>query len=983
MSGPRAYDPEFIAARSSTAGAPPRDRYSAPSVPYGYPPAGTTHHAGTPSTSASQPYMSESNQGDKRKREATRDPDFYDDDDEFGSQHRGGGAGGGPEAEEDHKPKKKPKGRAVLSCGECKRRKVKCDRKIPCATCIARGQPEKCAWEDPLARPEGQPFALASQYEEVIARLDRIESFLDSLPSDIRNQAIKAGSVPPPGQSHFDAAPSPTKLDGDLGASVSHSMQVTAPSPAGLDFLASAIEMVPCSRPRPQPANPQQHVEPTRAETSIVALPMRFEGPTKAVSHGLDLCFSESEMLDQRDRVLGKIYGLLPTSALAHQLVMAYFEDVSWFYSILHPPAFLAEFERFEEMLMSGRHYQVDVAWLGIFFAVLSLGLDGAQSLQIDSLPLKSKAETSAAWYAASLRLFHMSNWPDKPQFRQVQLVALYGQLNLTSGGGTDMGGFMSYLAIGIRIAQKLRLHQLGTDPQTMPPDDIAYPKGKNSVKRQTAIRVWGIIAFLDIVTANNKVGAYLVNPTQVTTPPPENLNFEQLSTTDWRTEPAPRHVWTDTTLELNKGGGGRYMRLVFDRLVTHAKDFTYDTVLELDREMRAHLATFPESMSAENVQREENNPKLRKQRFMSMSGAFSRLVRLHRPFFVTGLTSSKYRFSTDACLQAARKVITAHSLGKEPLKNIRIVHSATLSAAIVIYAYMFHLIDTNAPISDIAREKETAAAAYTVFSTTQATSPKLNKVLKHAVAILSLLAATVEQRQTQKSHRITPMESFAQVLRRIAKELSLAQPSAADTKPSPHSLVPPTPAATSPALSTAASEVTYRASISASTPASSIFQQSPQLLERKMSTVDSTLPSPSPLPSMPLCTGSPPDPGFAAMFLGDLGLSSNMRPGPDVYDLSWLTESPGAPSPTRYDPIERTSTPQLFHPTNNACSSVSPYYPTSNSPSLVPNDSLSSSNAGGGGFVKRPYSQSPRLPSKAWFRDGSEGADALYSAIK
>jgi len=120
------------------------------------------------------------------------------------------------------------------------------------------------------------------------------------------------------------------------------------------------------------------------------------------------------------------------------------------------------------------------------------------------------------------------------------------------------MGGFLTYLAIGVRISQKLRLHQLGTDPKTMPPDDLAFPKGTNSMKRQTAIRVFGIITFLDVVTANNRMGAYLVHPSQVTTPPPENLNFDQLSATDWRTEPAPRQVWTDSSLELNKGGGGR-----------------------------------------------------------------------------------------------------------------------------------------------------------------------------------------------------------------------------------------------------------------------------------------------------------------------------------------------------------------------------------------------------------------------------------------
>jgi hypothetical protein len=136
--------------------------------------------------------------------------------------------------------------------------------------------------------------------------------------------------------------------------------------------------------------------------------------------------------------------------------------------------------------------------------------------------------------------------------------AAWLAEYNLTSGGGTDMGGFLTYLAIGVRTAQKLRLHQLGTDPKTMPPDDLAFPKGVNSVKRQTAIRVFQIITFLDVVTANNRLGAYLIQPSQVTTPMFDNLNFDQLSATEWKTEPAPRHIWTDSSLELNKSGGGR-----------------------------------------------------------------------------------------------------------------------------------------------------------------------------------------------------------------------------------------------------------------------------------------------------------------------------------------------------------------------------------------------------------------------------------------
>lgn len=43
-----------------------------------------------------------------------------------------------------------------------------------------------------------------------------------------------------------------------------------------------------------------------------------------------------------------------------------------------------------------------------------------------------------------------------------------------------------------------------------MPPEDLAFPKGVNSMKRQTAIRVFAILTFLDVVTANNKLSAYV-----------------------------------------------------------------------------------------------------------------------------------------------------------------------------------------------------------------------------------------------------------------------------------------------------------------------------------------------------------------------------------------------------------------------------------------------------------------------------------------
>jgi Fungal Zn(2)-Cys(6) binuclear cluster domain len=43
-------------------------------------------------------------------------------------------------------PPKKKRRRQALSCTECKRRKIKCDRVQPCAPCKKRGEGDKCQW---------------------------------------------------------------------------------------------------------------------------------------------------------------------------------------------------------------------------------------------------------------------------------------------------------------------------------------------------------------------------------------------------------------------------------------------------------------------------------------------------------------------------------------------------------------------------------------------------------------------------------------------------------------------------------------------------------------------------------------------------------------------------------------------------------------------------------------------------------------------
>lgn len=79
---------------------------------------------------------------------------------------------------------RKRRNRPALSCSECKRRKIKCSRVIPCEACVKRGDEATCHWEDKNATNghEDDHHHDLSHLEE---RLNLIESILLKTPEGI------------------------------------------------------------------------------------------------------------------------------------------------------------------------------------------------------------------------------------------------------------------------------------------------------------------------------------------------------------------------------------------------------------------------------------------------------------------------------------------------------------------------------------------------------------------------------------------------------------------------------------------------------------------------------------------------------------------------------------------------------------------------------------------------------------------------------
>ncbi|KAH8929428.1 hypothetical protein BT69DRAFT_204616 [Atractiella rhizophila] len=106
-------------------------------------------------------------------------------------------------------------------------------------------------------------------------------------------------------------------------------------------------------------------------------------------------------------------------------------------------------------------------------------------------LETTSQRRRSDGW--ASQCYLVLGEYTEQPRIRTIQTIILFCQNLQTTGLVTYADTFaLSLLA----VAQALRLHRLGEYEDKMPPDDPAFPPGKNSLKRQMALRIFGIICF-------------------------------------------------------------------------------------------------------------------------------------------------------------------------------------------------------------------------------------------------------------------------------------------------------------------------------------------------------------------------------------------------------------------------------------------------------------------------------------------------------
>ncbi|GAA5820631.1 hypothetical protein JCM11251_003084 [Rhodosporidiobolus azoricus] len=105
-----------------------------------------------------------------------------------GTKRTAGGAVGGFKTSGEGTAPKRTRQRQPLSCQECRRLKLKCDRTWPCSSCRKRGCPDICP--SGTSKPPGRAVRVAAEFGALLRRIEELESLVRELGAGDR--------IPPP-----------------------------------------------------------------------------------------------------------------------------------------------------------------------------------------------------------------------------------------------------------------------------------------------------------------------------------------------------------------------------------------------------------------------------------------------------------------------------------------------------------------------------------------------------------------------------------------------------------------------------------------------------------------------------------------------------------------------------------------------------------------------------------------------------------------
>ncbi|KAL4790930.1 hypothetical protein BDV19DRAFT_393665 [Aspergillus venezuelensis] len=553
--------------------------------------------------------------------------------------------------------------RKRLACAECTRKKIKCDKVVPCRNCTRRGA---TCYRLPVTPTTGPPTLASADDKTNGNALERdISSRIQELQATL--QAVREGKPSTPNRNDDTASrpPSPALIrardSSDLGqTSLTDTFLNDARSSTDVtevEDAATILEFLAWGRRKGQCFG-----------TSDTA-PAQSPGDVAfgdGLNHGENshLGFSEDSLS------LAIIQLLLPEPGTTQQIVRYHCDSLLWYHASFHSLVFQDELREFLH-----RHggsidkSAVNLQWVALLFAVLAGSITCAPPAAAYSWGFRDQERCTIAqrWFKAALVCLNRADYTSNHSIYAVECIATM-TISAHMLGHSNSHSVM--LATAVRIAQSLGLHMLG--PATVSkPDMIIQKETGRRVWIELCIQDWFSIAFSE---------SYLIHLLDFNTGKPMNCRDDTMSA-------LPERVPTSIGYHRLLYDVARLMPQLQDDLVQSNTLYTkYEHVLKYDTQMRA-LASKHVPLWLRDTPIDPSWPCYVPwaRHCLTISSAH-KIIMIHRKFLWPSFTNPAFAFTRRTCIAASKTIIReCKSVSEEEGPTLWIYHAFCVAAGIIL----------------------------------------------------------------------------------------------------------------------------------------------------------------------------------------------------------------------------------------------------------------------------------------------------------
>ncbi|KAF1987461.1 hypothetical protein K402DRAFT_392722 [Aulographum hederae CBS 113979] len=431
---------------------------------------------------------------------------------------------------------KQTRARKTLSCDQCHRSKVKCDREQPCSRCTAAGRSHACTYV------QAQPKQSASK-KRPAPRSSQPSSVTDSTPDSGRllNAEAKSCSAVQPPLMHY--RPGKVKHGGRT-----HWAVLIREFQEAQSYFMSPDFKAPMKR--------------LKSLKSLFPQRSRWNYPFLDPSVSLVLS--------------NQLLSYLPERHVVEALVENYINTFDKTHRLLHPPSFRKELAKFwEEQSIMGE------AWLSQLFVMMALGLY-ANSSEDD----RESVRLVDVYLDAAAAAIHRTRFLVKPSYTSIRTLCMMVLAKLTIARTFgDADDLWSLMGLVVRLSMWLCLHR---DPkwfETMPVFDA-------EIRR----RLWNTVVFLDLCLSIVSGLPLLIRSSDYDTAAPLNVNDDDLAPDSNLTSLPVKdiNVLTDSTLQIRLSESFPAVSEAVQAFNSLGHDWDHEKVTACDEQIRHLLREAP-----------------------------------------------------------------------------------------------------------------------------------------------------------------------------------------------------------------------------------------------------------------------------------------------------------------------------------------------------------------------------------------------------